>query len=59
MDGSHDWRESQTDANGAYEIRGVSPSNLTVHASKAGYRESRQEVSIAGHTTYNIGVVAR
>jgi len=53
------WRESQTDANGAYEIRGLSPGGPIVFVSKTGYRDSRQEVSIAGHTTYNIGLVVR
>ena len=52
----YSWREAQTDANGAYEIRGLFPGSHTVQAFKTGYGESSQKVVIAGHATHNIVV---
>ena len=52
----YSWREALTDANGAYEIRGLFPGSHTVGAFKTGYGESSQKVAIAGHATHNIVV---
>jgi hypothetical protein len=51
---TYSWREALTDANGAYEIRGLLPGNHFVYTTKTGYAESRQEVAITGHATHNI-----
>jgi hypothetical protein len=53
------WRVSVTDVNGEYAIPGLYDSSPVVHAFKAGYLTSKQEVRITGDTRYDIGLVAR
>jgi hypothetical protein len=55
----YSWREIQTDANGAYEMRGLSPGSHLIGASRTGYDLFKQEAAIAAHTIYNITLVAR
>ena len=51
---SSGWRETKTDADGFYELRGLQDGTDVVHVSKAGYKTQETTWTITGDTRLDV-----